>query len=72
MSLDKIMMGALQKLERYDKIWEEAYEYAIQRAHEEGDVNPDVDYEIIEFWEKRYFIAACINEGLDPYESRYV
>lgn len=72
MPLDKVMMRVLQKLERYNEIWEDAYEYALQRAREEGDVNPDVDYKIIEFWEKQYFITACVNEGLDPYGSRYI
>ena len=49
-----------------------ACQMALQRAHEEGDVNVDVDYEIMERWEEEYFIRFCDRYQLDPIKSDYV
>jgi hypothetical protein len=38
-----------------DAIWEEAYEWALLRATEEGDVDIDYDYDIIERWMDEYY-----------------
>lgn len=36
-------------------LWEQAYELACQRANEEGDVNIDTDYALIETWQEEYY-----------------
>ena len=38
-----------------EAIWEEAYEWACQRACEEGDVDIDRDYSIIDAWAEEYY-----------------
>lgn len=58
--------------DKYDELWDAAYDLACQRANEEGDVDPDYDYELMEAWEEEYFISLCEDEGLDPYASDYV
>ena len=35
--------------------WYEAYEWAYQRAREEGDVDIDRDYTIIDRWAAEYY-----------------
>lgn len=45
---------------------EEAYEWACQRANEEGDVDIDRDYEIMEAWEEEYYQELCKEEGIEP------
>lgn len=42
---------------------EEAYEWAYQRAHEEGDVDIDNDYVIIEAWVDEYYDYLCKTRG---------
>ena len=37
-----------------DELIDEAYEWAYQRANEEGDVDIDYDYVIIERWVDEY------------------
>ena len=37
-----------------EELIDEAYEYAYERALEEGDVDIDYDYEIIEYWVDEY------------------
>lgn len=58
--------------DKYAVLYDEAYEMACQRANEEGDVDLDYDYELMEAWTEEYFIDLCNEEGLDPYESDYV
>ena len=41
--------------EREQILWEEAYECAYQRAREEGDVDIEYDYPIIEAWTEEYY-----------------
>ena len=38
-----------------DALWDEAYEWAYVRAAEEGDVDVERDYEIIESWVEEYY-----------------
>lgn len=38
-----------------EDLWEEAYEWACQRAREEGDVDIDRDYAIMEAWQEEYY-----------------
>jgi len=45
---------------------EEAYEWACQRANEEGDVDIDRDYELMEAWEEEYYQELCKEEGIEP------
>ncbi len=38
-----------------DKLWDEAYEWAYQRAGEEGDVDVDRNDELIDAWAEEYY-----------------
>lgn len=49
-----------------ERLWEEACEWARQRAREKGDVNLDRDEELIWKWQEEYYIDLCNNEGIDP------
>ena len=44
-----------------DDLWEDAHEWACQRASEEGDVDIDRDYTIMEAYEEEYL---CDKEGM--------
>lgn len=57
---------------KFDALWEEAREMAEQHAREEGDVNIDEDYEILERWQEQNFIYLCEREGLDYHLSKYM
>jgi len=57
---------------KFEALWNEAVEWAEQRAREEGDVDIDTDYEILEKWEEENFIFLCEREGLDPHLSKYM
>ena len=46
-------MGYLSREEEY--LWNEAYEWAYQRAREEGDVDLDYDEELIDAWAEEYY-----------------
>ena len=50
----------------YEYFYEEAYEYACQRAEESGDVDIDYDYEIMEAWIDEYieYLWYNINGGV--------
>ena len=41
-------------LDEEDALWEQAYEWALQRAREEGDVDPDDDDRIFA-WVDEYY-----------------
>ena len=50
-------------MEEFDEIaWEEAYELALIRAREEGDVDIDHDYDLIERWAQEYY-DDIVQEG---------
>ena len=55
----------------YDEIADITWDYVYQRANEEGDVDVEYDYPIIEAWFNEYFAEICREEGLDPNESEY-
>ena len=46
---------------------EKAYEWACQRAREEGDVDIDRDYTIMDAWEEEYYVFFCQEEGIEPW-----
>lgn len=48
-----------------EALMEEAYRWAVQRAQEEGDVDIDRDYVIMEKWQEEYYQWLCQmkNEG---------
>jgi hypothetical protein len=46
-------MGYLSKEEEY--LWNKAYEWAYQRAREEGDVDIDHDEDLIDAWAAEYY-----------------
>ena len=48
------------------ELYEEAYEWACQRATEEGDVDIDRDYKIMESWQEEYYQYLCREEGIEP------
>ena len=73
MTLDKaieLCAGVESKI--FDILWEASCELAIQRAHEEGDVDIDRDYALMEKWEEEYFINFCNRYELDPIKSDYI
>jgi len=43
-----------------------AYEMAVQRANEEGDVNIDYDYPLMEKWTEEFYLYLCKQEGIEP------
>ncbi len=45
---------------------DEAYDMACQRAREEGDVDIDYDYTLMEDWTEEYYKALCKEEGIEP------
>ena len=45
-----------------DELINEAYEWAYQRANEEGDVDIDRDYDIIERWIDEYIALYLSGE----------
>ena len=48
-------LGAEIEYDPNDALWNEAYEYAYQRAQEEGDVDLDYDDELIHAWAEDYY-----------------
>ena len=44
-------------------LWDEAYEWAYQRAAEEGDVDIDDDYEIVDAWAEEYYNYLTNQKG---------
>ena len=56
----------------FDILWDEACELARQRANEEGDIDIDTDYTLMEEWQEEYFIDLCQQYELNPYDSEYV
>ena len=46
-----------------DALWDAAYEWAYQRANEEGDVDIDKDYNIIDAWAEEYYNYFMSQEG---------
>ena len=48
----------------FDEIlWNEAYEYAYQRANEEGDVDIDRDIDLIDAWAEEYYREQMDKKG---------
>lgn len=45
-------------LDTQTSIYEEAYAYVYQRAAEEGDVDIDVDYPIVDKWFDEYIVEC--------------
>lgn len=43
-----------------------AYDLACQRATEEGDVDIDYDYPIMEAWVEEYYRELCKERGIEP------
>lgn len=54
-------------MELHQALYDEAYELACQRAREEGDVDIDYDYEIMEAWTDEYYKVLCAEEGIEPH-----
>ena len=48
-----------------------AYEMAVQRANEEGDVNIDYDYPLMEKWTEEFYLYLCNQEGIEPSSLYY-
>ena len=46
-----------------DALWDEAYEWAYQRASEEGDVDIDRDDELIHAWTEEYYEYMINQKG---------
>lgn len=45
---------------------DQAWELACQRATEEGDVDIDYDYPLMEAWTEEYYKELCKEEGIIP------
>ena len=50
----------------HQELADQAYELACQRATEEGDVDIDYDYSIMEAWTDEYYKELCKEVGLTP------
>ena len=48
---------------------DQAWELACQRATEEGDVDIDYDYPLMEKWTTEYYLELCKQEGVEPNEA---
>lgn len=46
-----------------------AWEMACQRAEEEGDVDIEYDYTLMEKWTTEYYLELCKEEGIEPDEA---
>ena len=57
--------------ELHAALYDQAYELACQRANEEGDVDIDYDYSLMEAWCEEYYRELCKDEGIEP-SSDYV
>lgn len=56
----------MTKEELHAALYEEAYEWACQRAREEGDVDIDYDYPIMEAWQDEYYKQLCKDANVEP------
>ena len=52
--------------ELHAALYDQAYELACQRANEEGDVDIDYDYSLMEAWCEEYYRELCKDEGIEP------
>ena len=50
----------------HQELADQAYELACQRATEEGDVDIDYDYSIMEAWTDEYYKELCKEAGITP------
>ena len=48
---------------------DQAWELACQRATEEGDVDIEYDYPLMEKWTTEYYLDLCKQEGVEPDEA---
>lgn len=55
----------------HQELYELAYEWACQRAVEEGDVDIDRDYTIMDVWQDEYYRELCKERGVEP-DARYL
>lgn len=53
MTRDELERAAWE--DQMDAMWDEAMEYARQRAREEGDVDLDKDEELVDKWAEEYY-----------------
>lgn len=51
----------------HQALYDEAYELACRRAREEGDVDIDYDYTLMEAWINEYYVDLCKDEGVEPH-----
>lgn len=51
----------------HEDLWWEAEEWAELRASEEGDVDIDRDYDILEAWQEKHYLWLCEQKGVEPY-----
>ena len=67
-------MGYISEEENY--LWDEAYEWAYQRAREEGDVDIDHDEDLIDAWAAEYYedLKIATTEGTldEVYKHRLI
>lgn len=54
----------------HQELADAAWDMACQRAEEEGDVDIDYDYTIMEAWTTEYYKELCKEEGIEP-DPRY-
>lgn len=51
----------------HQALYDQAYQLACQRAEEEGDVDIEYDYTLMDVWTDEYYRELCADEGLDPH-----
>jgi hypothetical protein len=56
----------------HQELADAAWDLACQRATEEGDVDIDYDYPLMEQWTSEYYLELCKEEGIEPDPNYYV
>lgn len=53
----------------HQELADAAWDMACQRAEEEGDVDIEYDYTLMEKWTTEYYLELCKEEGIEPDEA---
>lgn len=53
----------MKEIDTESSAWDEAMDWAYQRAREEGDVDPDYDEELIFAWAEEYYDYLTNQKG---------
>lgn len=56
----------MSTMKLHQELADKAYELACQKVNEEGDVDIDYNYVIMEMWVEEYYKELCKEEGIEP------